>query len=297
IPMYWGDIIVEKPEIIKELPAESICLNWEYDPVVKEENLKKLSGAGAKNIYVCPAVQGFTHMINNHADAYKNIYGMCKNGHKYNVLGVMNTDWGDLGYVEHPEFTTVGMIYGAAFSWSSACIAEDEINKRISALQYLDKTGKVVEYFRGLGNAECFNWWGFVTYKEATERKLEADIANVIKPEDYDRILSNIKEEEKLSGKLYEILGSLCERTKEDAYAYLLMAEGQSLCGKAVLLLGNSEKKLGKTFDFAPLEVASALENWFMRYKTLWRKVSKESECERLGQVFAWFADRLRDIK
>ncbi|MBR6395656.1 MAG: beta-N-acetylhexosaminidase [Lachnospiraceae bacterium] len=297
IPMYWGDIIVEKPEIIKELPEESICLNWEYDPVVKEENLKKLSGAGAKNIYVCPAVQGFTHMINNHADAYKNIYGMCKNGHKYNVLGVMNTDWGDLGYVEHPEFTTVGMIYGAAFSWSSKCIKEDEINKRISALQYLDATEKVVDIFKNLGNAECFNWWAFVTYKEAKERGLEADIANVISPENFDKTLANIKLQEETSLELYGMLKDLSKDIKEVANAYLLMAEGQSLCGKAVLLLCNSEKKLKKKFGFKPKDVAADLENWFMRYKKLWKTVSKESECERLGQVFAWYADRLRDIK
>ena len=92
------------------------------------------------------------------------------------------------------------------------------------------------------------------------------------------------------------MLKDLSKDAKEVANAYLLMAEGQSLCGKAVLLLCNSEKKLKKKFGFKPKDVAADLENWFMRYKKLWKTVSKESECERLGQVFAWYADRLRDI-
>ena len=32
IPMFWGDIICAQPELIKELPEETVCLTWGYAP-------------------------------------------------------------------------------------------------------------------------------------------------------------------------------------------------------------------------------------------------------------------------
>ena len=37
----------------------------------------------------------------------------------YHADGVLNTDWGDCGHINHPDFSLVGMIYGAAFSVES----------------------------------------------------------------------------------------------------------------------------------------------------------------------------------
>ena len=81
IPMFWGDIILEKPESIKELPKEAICLNWDYNTRVNEENIKKLKESGAKQ-YLCPGVQGWLRFMNRLDWAYENISQMCSYIHK-----------------------------------------------------------------------------------------------------------------------------------------------------------------------------------------------------------------------
>ena len=40
--------------------------------------------------------------------------------------------------------------------------------------------------------------------------------------------------------------------------------------------------------------LAVQLEEWFMEYKKLWRKSSKEGELFRLAEVVCWYADLLR---
>ena len=45
--MFWGDIIVGFPEMIKELPKEIICLNWGYMWNQREEETKWMHEAGA----------------------------------------------------------------------------------------------------------------------------------------------------------------------------------------------------------------------------------------------------------
>ncbi|MCR5755243.1 MAG: beta-N-acetylhexosaminidase [Acetatifactor sp.] len=298
IPMYWGDIIVEKPEIIKVLPEQGICLNWEYSPEVKEDNLKKLSGTGVKNIFVCPGVQGWNHMINRHADAYRNISGMCINAHKYQVKGVLNTDWGDLGHIGHPEFSTVGLIYGAAFSWSDEILSEEECNRRISAIQYGDFSGTLVDIFRDLGDNECVNWWHFVQYKEEMQKDARtANLDIVMSAEKAEIIHKNIAKTDELIAKLYVNLHKLPAYAKQVVNAYILMAEGQKLLGHigATLRSCESGKKYPSTMDNCTLAVA--WEKWFMKYKELWRTTSKESELYRLSEVVFWYADRLRDLQ
>ncbi|MBO6016338.1 MAG: family 20 glycosylhydrolase, partial [Lachnospiraceae bacterium] len=299
IPLFWGDIIVEKPEIITMLPKEGICLNWEYSPLVKEDNLRKLSEAGAQNIYVCPGVQSWDGLINKHTDAYLNICGMCANAHKYRAKGVVNTDWGDLGHIAHPEFSTIGLIYGAAFSWNDEVLAQEECNKRISLIQYGDDSEKLVNTFQKLGDQACVGWWSFVRYKEKMQKKetsVDVSFADlVMNAEMAEKAQEKIQQTDLLTEQLYRCLPRQTAKTKCVIYAYILMAEGQKLIGQiCVTLLGI---QTGKRYMAAvdPKELASAWEEWFMKYKDLWRSTSKESELFHLAEVIFWYADLLRD--
>lgn len=294
-PMYWGDIIVEQPEIIRELPENSICLNWEYAPCVKEDNLRKLSQAGAKNIYVCPGVQGWDHLINRHANAYQNIYKMCQNGHKYQVQGVLNTDWGDLGHIAHAEFSTIGLIYGAAFSWSDEAMSEEECNRRISLLQYGDKTEKLVSLFRELSEQECLSWWRLVNHKETTQAQKEVpDLGKLFADESVASVEERIGKIEEVVSSLYGFLPAAGSRAKQDINAYILMAEGQKLLGRLVrIVLRNKQDGCQQKAD-DPTALAVDLEYWLMRYQELWRSSAKESELCRIVEIIVWVADYLR---
>lgn len=292
IPMFWGDVLLECPELLKELPEEAVCLNWEYAPDVTEDQVKLLTDAGVSNLYLCPGVQSWNHLINKHSDAYRNISGMCKNAHKYHVKGVLNTEWGDLGHIAHPEFSTIGQIYGAAFSWSHVPMEEEAINCAISVLQYGDDTGEIAALFRDLADTECVSWWHAVQYKESILSASEE-----WKPDqmmDIERAEELLQQNEELLKRLYKKLGQLPESRRADACAYIIMGEGQRLLTMTVKTLCDFHE--GRSLSYDAKALAVQLEYWLMEYKKLWRGVSKESELHCIVEIFSWYADRLREM-
>lgn len=292
IPMFWGDVLLESPELFGELPENAICLNWEYSPQVTEDHVKLLTEAGVRNLYLCPGVQSWNHLINKHSEAYLNISGMCKNAHKYHVKGVLNTEWGDLGHIAHPEFSTIGQIYGAAFSWSDVIMEEEHINRAISVLQYGDDTGEIAGLFRDLADTECVSWWHAVQYKEnmlsAPEEWKPDGLMDVKKSEE------QLQRNEELLKRLYEKLGRMPESRRADVCAYILMGEGQRLLTDMVKTLCDFHAGLPLSYDAK--ELAAELENWLMEYKKLWRSAAKESELYRIVEIISWYADRLREM-
>ncbi len=299
IPMFWGDVLLEKPELLAELPEEAILLNWEYGPNVTEDNVKKFADAGVKNLYLCPGVQSWNHLINKHSDAYPNISGMCRNAHKYHAQGVLNTEWGDLGHIAHPEFSFIGQIYGAAFSWSDVIMDEEEINKAISCLQYGDRKEEIVSLFRALADTECVNWWHAVQYKEEQcmgKQGLERIVfvgGEESVEERLEKIEKSLQQNCQIVEQLYESLAELPGDAKKDVCAYILMGEGQkllSMTGKVFY-----ERSLGREASYNGGGLAVKLEYWLAEYCKLWRSVSKESELFRIVAVISWYADRLRE--
>lgn len=289
IPMFWGDFLLSHPEKISCLPENAICLNWDYNPMANEETTKNFTKAGVKHLYVCPGVQSWNHLINNHQNAYNNIYKMCNYAHKYKAEGVLITDWGDCGHIAHPDFSVVGLIYGAAFSWNRQILPETEINKQISTIHYGDNTEKVVSLFRELGNTECVNWWNAVQYYEYHALNFkELKTETVLLHKDKKIVQNKIEKMEEIISDLYDIIPHINSSEKSIIEAYILMAKGQKYITLAGLLLDYQlDAEKGKLY-------ARDLEYWLLDYKKLWRSVSKESELHRISDVIIWYADKMR---
>lgn len=295
IPMFWGDVLLEKPELLPEIPEDAVCLNWEYWPQVTEDKVKLLKDAGVQKLFLCPGVQSWNHLINRQSDAYQNIFLMCRNAHKYHAQGVLNTEWGDLGHIAHPEFSTMGQIYGAAFSWSDVPMEEEEINRAISRLQYGDASEEIAGLFRDLADTECANWWHVVQYKE--ERRLKPEdrkLESIIPAEKTGEVAAQLQRNREVLDRLYEKLPEIPESRREDVCAYILMGEGQlllSMTGRAVC-----QRDAGQQVTYDTRALAVQLECWLMEYKKLWRSAAKESELFRIVEVISWYADLLREM-
>ena len=164
-PMFWGDIICEFPEAVQELPKETICLNWGYDADWPEDSTRKLSEAGAR-LYNCPGVSGWDQLVNQIRVSYENISRMCRYAHTYKAVGLLNTDWGDCGHINHPDFSLPGMIYGAAFSWNLEIPEFEDINRQISRIAYGDETETLVSLLARISESWKFTWRNAVDWLE-----------------------------------------------------------------------------------------------------------------------------------
>lgn len=290
-PMFWSDIICEDAQAITTLPKELICLHWDYAPDVSEDRLKRLVDAGAKQLYVCPGVHGWNHLMNNQHNAYENISRLAVMGHQYQAMGMLTTDWGDFGHINHPDFSLPGLVYGAAFSWDTVILPEDEINRQISAIQYQDDSQTLVDTFRSLGQQEAFPWYFVVRIMETLSiQKDSARAAEFLKDCAPDRWKEDNTRIDALERALYAALRTAKPEAAAVINAYITAADGQKLLNR---LLPVIEQKL-KGADLQDPTLAGELETWLVSFKKLWLTVSRESEFYRIAHIFNQYADYLR---
>ena len=297
-PMFWSDVISQEPEVYHLLPKNLICLHWDYAANVSSERLTRLANSGAEHLYVCPGVQGWNQLINKYHEAYENISRMARYGHECHAMGLLNTDWGDYGHINHPDFSRIGMIYGAAFSWNADILPEEEINRQISVLEFGDASGKLVSVLDLLCHQDAYPWRTAVMVQEALElhqdKEEAAELLRSCAEGDADASNASI---DALCAVLYEKAGTVRPENRPMIYAYLLAADGLKVLNRLLPFLRASllsEGTLPEKEDCFAL--AGDLERWLHSYKELWRTVSKESELYRIAHVFCWYADLLRDL-
>lgn len=141
--MFWGDIILKYPKLIRELPKNVIALNWGYEP---DHPFEKEAAQFAKAkipFYVCPGTATWQSIVGKHDNALANLRAAAKAGKKFGAIGYLNTDWGDGG---HPQPLAVSwplFAAGAALAWNSKALDEHSLLAVMSRDVYSDPTGKV----------------------------------------------------------------------------------------------------------------------------------------------------------
>ncbi len=151
--MFWGDIILHHPELIKELPQGVIALNWGYEanhPFAQETATFAESGIP---FYVCPGTSTWMTLIGRNDNAFANLRAAAESGRRNGAIGYLNTDWGDGG---HPQPLAVSLplfAFGAAQSWNGESWQESALIPVLSRDVYYDPTQKVARAALGLGIA------------------------------------------------------------------------------------------------------------------------------------------------
>lgn len=297
---FFGDIICRRPELIARLPQGTICLTWGYAPNQSVDACHAMAQAGAVQ-YLCPGVGGWNQWMNLIKDSYSNILKMCGYAHQYRAEGILNTDWGDFGHVNHPAFSVPGMIYGAAFSWNQEEIAFDEINRQISLLEYGDTTGTTVDILAKVPEHSLFGWRDAVVYYEKTAKKrmfkaeeeetsslLSADAATA------DRMV------EQADKALREIIIQLKQTTvfmdtqaRAIAGVFDVTTEAVRLWNEVGAVIAR-EKQGAMPDPEQTYALAGRLERWFMAFKAQWRSIGREGDLHHIAEIVFWYADRLR---
>lgn len=296
-PMFWGDIICAQPELIKELPEETVCLTWGYAAEQREHEAKVMAEAGARQ-YLCPGVGGWNQWMNLVENSYKNITRMCGYARKYHAEGVLNTDWGDCGHINQPDFSLPGMIYGAVFSWGDDTDSFEELNEQISRLAYGDRSGKFVSYMAKTAECSIFDWWDAnVIYEEKVlghpnnrNALFDARIQDEAKRAAAKETIAALKKE------LKKTAGALEESCRPMVPVLELTMEAIDIWNETGARMCDIE--LGKEKDeTACAALAGRLETWFMKYKASWRSISKEGDLHHIAEIVFWYADILRGRK
>lgn len=296
---FFGDIICREPELIAQLPKGTICLTWGYAPEQPVDACRAMAQAGAVQ-YLCPGVSGWNQWINQIEDSYRNIVRMCGYGREYHAEGILNTDWGDFGHVNHPEFSVPGLIYGAAFSWNQEEIGFDEVNRQISRLEYGDVTEQAVGVMAEIPAHSLFGWRDAVVYYEQMVRGhalLYEELVPGLFLEDSATADQRVAQADHalrgLVTRMKQAAVSMNEQSRALAGSVELAAEAIRLWNQVGAAVVHEQR--GAAWDLEKaFALAGKLERWFMAYKEQWRGVGREGDLHHIAEIVFWYADCLR---
>ena len=285
IPQFWGDIMWRFPESCRELPKETICLNWGYLPEQRENEIRDIAASGITQ-YACPGCCGWNRWMPLQLYAYKNNRIMGRHARKYHAVGILNTDWGDYGHINDPRLTVPGLLYGAAFAWNADEVPFDEINEAVSRLEYGDASGTLAGAMAEMSDHEVFDWWNAVNWIESSAERRAKLLAKL----DMTQVPAANAAVEAARGKVLAAARSLPAGRKDIVQLVCVVADSILLWNDVGAYLAGAHT----AGDEAGTALACRLEHWFYRYRIEWDKTSRVSATPNLIRLMNAWADCLR---
>jgi hexosaminidase len=149
---FWGDIIMEYPELTPELPRDTIALEWGYQADHPFDQHGAIFAASGVPYYVCPGTSSWNSIAGRTDNALTNLDNAAANGLKHGAVGYLNTDWGDNGHWQPLSVSYLGFAYGAAVSWAHQANQGLDIGPAISTYAFRDPSGTMGRFAYDLGN-------------------------------------------------------------------------------------------------------------------------------------------------
>lgn len=150
--MFWGDIIVNHPELVPDLPDDVVVLDWGYEATHPFAERAKLYAEAGKPFYLCPGTSSWNSLLGRTDNAKGNLLGAAQAGLEYGARGFLNTDWGDRGHWQPLPVSYLGFAYGAAVSWYVAGNADIDLAAALDRFVFQDAAGVMGQMVYDLGN-------------------------------------------------------------------------------------------------------------------------------------------------
>lgn len=118
IPMIWGDVIIHNKDAINKLPKDLIVIDWGYHLNYNFDAHAELLNENKRKYMMAPGTCTWSTITGRYDDMIATIKNSTTALKKNNGLGMLLTDWGDIGHLQYLPFSYPGFIYGAQSSWS-----------------------------------------------------------------------------------------------------------------------------------------------------------------------------------
>ncbi|NPA06650.1 MAG: family 20 glycosylhydrolase [Chloroflexi bacterium] len=150
--MFWGDIIVQHPELVDHLPRDMIALEWGYEADHPFAEHARLFAASGLPFYVCPGTSTWNSLAGRTDNALANLRNAAASGLAHGAIGLLNTDWGDNGHWQPLPMSFVGYVYGAAVAWAYHANRELDVPRALDAFVFHDAARVMGRLVYDLGN-------------------------------------------------------------------------------------------------------------------------------------------------
>jgi hexosaminidase len=141
--LFWGDIAMNSPELVKTLPKDMIAIAWEYNPHPEgyEKYLLPYVNAGMET-WVASGVNNWRLVYPDFNAGLENIQGFVSDGQRMGSTGLLNTVWNDVGEGLF-NMDWYGVLYGATAGWQPGKSSIPQFQESYGQTFHGDTTGKI----------------------------------------------------------------------------------------------------------------------------------------------------------
>ena len=152
--LFWSDIILEKPELVSQLPQEVMPVIWGYEA---EHPFDEQCATVAKSGYeylVAPGTSTWNSFNGRLWNALENIHFAIENARKHGAKGSLLTSWGDNGNHQPWPLLHPALFYHAQVAWNHKRTSATHIPEMLDRYRYKDPSGNISKVIFSLGNAD-----------------------------------------------------------------------------------------------------------------------------------------------
>ncbi len=140
--LFWGDVAVNHPDLVRSLPKEMLAVAWSYGADTSfARQITPFTQAGIET-WVAPGVSSWNRVYPNYNIAFVNIRNFVRDGQRLGATGVLNTTWDDDGEALFNQ-SWAGVLFGAAASWQPGESSIDEFQRSYGRALFGDTTGHI----------------------------------------------------------------------------------------------------------------------------------------------------------
>lgn len=114
VMMFWGDIIVNAPELLPELPEDSIALCWGYEANHPFDAQVAEFAKAKRRFFLCPGTSAWGSISGRVPNMIGNIDNAWNIADKYRAEGLLLADWGDGGHPQPWIVSVPALVYFSA---------------------------------------------------------------------------------------------------------------------------------------------------------------------------------------
>lgn len=133
--MMWGDIVLQNPSVLTEIPKDTIMLSWGYGPSPSMEGAITPFTKAGYEFFVCPGVNCWGRILPGFSDATVNIKNYVSDGAKLGAMGMLNTTWDDDGE-DLFGANWHGIAWGAECAWNGSTTSIEDFNRRLGGVLF-----------------------------------------------------------------------------------------------------------------------------------------------------------------
>jgi hexosaminidase len=150
---YWGDIIIQHPDLVPELPRDAVVLEWGYEADHPfDEHGAEFARSGIP-FFVCPGTSSWNTIAGRTSNCLDNIRNATENGLRHGAVGLLNTDWGDNNHMQYLPVSYLGFAAGAAMPWCNEANRDEDFIAALDVHAFRDAARVMGTLSHDLGDA------------------------------------------------------------------------------------------------------------------------------------------------